>query len=128
VWALPVHGEESDFQALVQGFVAGDPSQGSWLARALWTTRWKIGELLGWDEAQTGLGKRVPTLRERLPEDLLDAAQRSLRRSTSSPPTTQPMWRATQTGGTLVSCDIQDLVSKGLASTPATPFQQMHPG
>jgi predicted nucleic acid-binding protein len=35
---------------------------------------------------------------------------------------------ATQTGGTLVSCDIRDLVSKGLASTPATPFQQTHPG
>jgi predicted nucleic acid-binding protein len=34
---------------------------------------------------------------------------------------------ATQTGGTLVSCDIRDLVSKGLASTPATPFRQAHP-
>lgn len=34
----------------------------------------------------------------------------------------------TQTGGTLVSCDVRDLVSKGLASTPATPFQQTHPG
>jgi predicted nucleic acid-binding protein len=32
---------------------------------------------------------------------------------------------ATQTGGTLVSCDVRDLVSKGLASTPATPLQQM---
>lgn len=73
VWALPVHGEESDFPALVQGFAAGDPSQGSWFARALWTTRWKVGELLGWDEAQTGVGERVPTLRERLPDDLLDA-------------------------------------------------------
>ncbi|HEY5262565.1 MAG TPA: DUF2867 domain-containing protein, partial [Solirubrobacteraceae bacterium] len=73
VWALPAHGEENDFHALVQGFAAGDPSQGSWLVRALWRTRWKIGELLGWDEAQAGLGERVPTLRERLPEDLLDA-------------------------------------------------------
>jgi Protein of unknown function (DUF2867) len=74
VWALPVYGEESDFHALVQGFAAGDPSQGSsWLTRALWTARWKIGELLGWDEAQAGLGERVPTLRERLPADLLDA-------------------------------------------------------
>lgn len=73
VWALPAHGEESDFPALVQGFAAGDPSQGSWLARALWTIRWKVGELLGWDQAETGLGERVPTLRQRLPEDLLDA-------------------------------------------------------
>ena len=73
VWALPVHGDKSDFHALVQGFAAGDSSQGSWLTRALWSTRWKIGELLGWDEAQSGLGERVPTLRKRLPEDLLDA-------------------------------------------------------
>jgi predicted nucleic acid-binding protein len=28
---------------------------------------------------------------------------------------------ASQTGGTLVSCDIRDLVGKGLASVPATP-------
>lgn len=73
VWALPVYGEKSDFPALVQRFAAGDPSQGSWLARALWTIRWKVGALLGWDEAQTGLGERVPTLRERLPADLLKA-------------------------------------------------------
>jgi hypothetical protein len=74
VWALPVHGDRSDFHALVQGFAEGDPSQGpSWLARALWTTRWKIGELLGWDEPNAGLGERVPTLRDRLPADLLDA-------------------------------------------------------
>jgi hypothetical protein len=73
VWALPVHGERGDFQAMVQGFTAGDPSQGFWLARVLWSIRWKVGELLGWDEAHTGLGQRVPTLRERLPADLLDS-------------------------------------------------------
>ncbi len=58
---------------LVQGIAASDPSQGPWLARALWTIRWKVGELLGWDEAETGLGERVPTLRQRLPGDLLDS-------------------------------------------------------
>jgi hypothetical protein len=73
VWTLPARGEESDFPALVQGFAAGDPSRGSWLARALWSIRWKVGEVLGWDEAETGLGERVPTLRQRLPRDLLDA-------------------------------------------------------
>lgn len=73
VWTLPVLGEKSDFQALVQGLAAGDPSQGSWLARALWSIRWKVGGLLGWDEAQAGLKERVPTLRERLPQDLLDS-------------------------------------------------------
>ncbi len=73
VWALPVRGEESEFPALVQSFAAGDPSQVSWLVRVLWTIRWKLGEVLGWDEAETGLGERVPTLRRRLPRDLLDA-------------------------------------------------------
>ncbi|MHB8242758.1 MAG: DUF2867 domain-containing protein [Solirubrobacteraceae bacterium] len=74
VWALPVHGAKSDFPAMVRGFTAGgDPSQGSWPVRALWTARWKIGELLCWDEAQAGLGARVATLRERLPKDLLDS-------------------------------------------------------
>jgi len=74
VWALPARGEESDFPMLVQGFAAGDPSQGSSrLARVLWSIRWKVGGLLGWDDADTGLGARVPTLRQRLPGDLLDA-------------------------------------------------------
>jgi hypothetical protein len=74
VWVLPARGEASDFPALVQGFAAGDPSQSSsQLARALWSIRWKVGEMLGWDDAETGLGERVPTLRERLPVDLLDA-------------------------------------------------------
>lgn len=75
VWVLPVHGEKNDFPLLVQGFAAGDPSQrSSRLARMLWSARWKAGELLGWDDADTGLDTRVPTLRNRLPEDLKGAS------------------------------------------------------
>jgi hypothetical protein len=73
VWALPVRGARSDFHALVRGFAAGDPSRSSQLTRALWTIRSKLGDLLDWDDAQTGLGERVQTLRKRLPQDLLDA-------------------------------------------------------
>lgn len=73
VWALPVRGQKNDLPALVEGFTTSEPLQGFWLARALWSIRWKLGELFGWDEAKTGLGERVPTLRERLPADLLDA-------------------------------------------------------
>jgi hypothetical protein len=74
VWALPVHGDRNDFPAMVRDFVARDFIAGSrWLVRALWAIRWKLGALLGWDEAETGIGERVPTLRERLPGDLLDA-------------------------------------------------------
>ena len=41
--------------------------------RALFAIRWKVGELLGWDGPDAGLGSRVPTLRDRLPADLRDA-------------------------------------------------------
>ena len=37
------------------------------------TIRWKVGELLGWDGPDAGVGSRVPTLRDRLPADLRDA-------------------------------------------------------
>jgi hypothetical protein len=39
-------------------------------ARTLWSLRWKVGKLLGWDSPDAGLGSRVPTLRDRLPADL----------------------------------------------------------
>ena len=42
------------------------------VARALWAIRWKVGELLGWDDPDSGLGSRVSTLRDRLPADLRD--------------------------------------------------------
>ena len=42
-------------------------------SRTLFAIRWKLGELLGWDDPDAGLGSRVPTLRDRLPADLRDA-------------------------------------------------------
>jgi hypothetical protein len=73
VWALPTPGGPDDFPRLVEGFAAGDASQSpSFVARALWSIRWKLGELLGWDDPDTGIGSRVPTLRDRLPVDLRD--------------------------------------------------------
>src|SRR6266542_179729 len=74
VWALQTPGGPDDFHRLVEAIAAGDPSKGSSrTARALWTIRWKLGELLGWDDSDTGLGSRVPTLRDRLPTDLRNA-------------------------------------------------------
>ena len=63
------------FGRLVQAIASGDPSQGSSsrALRALFAIRWKVGELLGWDDPDAGLGSRVPTLRDRLPADLRDA-------------------------------------------------------
>ena len=74
VWALPTPGGPDDFPRLVQVIASGDPSQGSSRAvRTLFAIRWKLGELLGWDGPDAGLGSRVPTLRDRLPADLRDA-------------------------------------------------------
>jgi len=74
VWALPTPGGPDDFPRLVQAIASGDPSQSSSrAARTLFAIRWKVGELFGWDRPDTGLGSRVPTLRERLPVDLREA-------------------------------------------------------
>jgi hypothetical protein len=74
VWALATPGGPDDFLRLVDQITTGDPADGaSWAGRALWAIRWKLGELLGWDDPGEGLGSRVPTLRDRLPADLRDA-------------------------------------------------------
>ena len=74
VWALPTPGGPDDFHFLVEGLAESDPEtqSPSRLARALWAIRWKLGEIFGWDAEGTGVGARVPTLRERLPADLRD--------------------------------------------------------
>ncbi|MEA2418334.1 MAG: hypothetical protein QOE60_540 [Thermoleophilaceae bacterium] len=74
VWALPTPAGRDDFSKLVQLIASQDPSRTSSRAvRTLFAIRWKVGELLGWDGADDGLGSRVPTLRDRLPADLRDA-------------------------------------------------------
>jgi Protein of unknown function (DUF2867) len=73
VWALPGVGGPDDFPRLVQQVASYDPSQSSSCAvRTLFAIRWKIGELLSWDGPDSGVGSRVPTLRDRLPVDLRD--------------------------------------------------------
>ena len=74
VWALPTPGGPDDFPRLVHQIAAGDTSMNpSGAARALFAIRWKLGELLGWDEPAAGRGSQRPTLRDRLPGDLRDA-------------------------------------------------------
>lgn len=88
VWALPTPGGPDDFPRLVrlgstndprelnaQGKYVGDGSRGivSCVSRALFELRWKLGELFGWDDRDSGVGCRVATLRDRLPDDLRDA-------------------------------------------------------
>lgn len=73
VWALPTPGGPGDFPRLVELLSSFDPGRSSSRAvRALFAVRWRLGELLGWDDESAGLGGRVPTLRDRLPPDLRD--------------------------------------------------------
>jgi hypothetical protein len=75
VWALPTPGGPDDFPRLVDLMTSFDPSQSSSGAvRTLFAIRWKAGELLGWDSPDSGVGSRVPTLRDRLPADLREAS------------------------------------------------------
>lgn len=72
VWELPGRGAPSEFPRLVQMLTSLDPTQGSSrVIRALWSTRWTVGRLFGWDDPDSGLGSRVATLRDRLPADLV---------------------------------------------------------
>jgi hypothetical protein len=74
VWALPTPGGRDDFPRLVEGFAASDPARHpSRAVRTLFAIREKLGELLGLDRPEAGVGSRVPTLRDRLPADLRDA-------------------------------------------------------
>src|SRR5918999_1178853 len=74
VWALPTPGGPADFPLLVDGFAEADMGESrSPVVRALFALRWKLGELFGWDDPATGVGSRVPTLRDRMPTDLRDA-------------------------------------------------------
>jgi hypothetical protein len=71
VWELQGVGGPDDFPRLVQLIASLDPSHSSSVAvRTLFAIRWKLGELLGLDRPDGGIGSRVPTLRDRLPADL----------------------------------------------------------
>ncbi len=71
VWSLPTPGGPDDLDRLVRQFTSDDDSEMSAFAiRTMFAIRWKLGKLLGWDKPGEGVGKRVPSLRDRLPEDL----------------------------------------------------------
>jgi hypothetical protein len=74
VWALPTPGGPDDFPRLVEMIAASDTAETpSRAARALWSIRWKLGEVLGWDEVDEDDLPDWQMLRDRLPDDLRDA-------------------------------------------------------
>ena len=71
MWALPTPGGPDDFPRLVALLAARDPERDSTgITGLLMAVRLRLGRLLGWVDADTGLGTRVPSLRDRLPPDL----------------------------------------------------------
>jgi hypothetical protein len=74
VWAMPTPGAAGDFPHLVRLMTAFDPAESSPVVRGLFAIRWTLGRLFGLDRQDTGLGARVPSLRDRLPADLADTA------------------------------------------------------
>lgn len=73
VWALPTPGGPDDFPRLVRLITSLEPSEDSWVVRALFAVRWKLGELFGWDDPDRGDDSRRPMLRDRMPAELRDA-------------------------------------------------------
>ncbi|MBV8979864.1 MAG: DUF2867 domain-containing protein [Acidimicrobiia bacterium] len=75
VWAAPTPGGPDDFGRLVDLFTSYDPAHSSSFAvRNLFAARWILGDLLGLDEPSSAVGAGVPSLRDRMPADLLDEA------------------------------------------------------
>jgi hypothetical protein len=75
VWALPTPGGAGDFPRLVRLMSTFDPTETSPVVRGLFAIRWTIGRLFGLDRQDTGLGARVPSLKDRLPADLVATAR-----------------------------------------------------
>ncbi|CAM2838427.1 DUF2867 domain-containing protein [Saccharomonospora xinjiangensis] len=75
VWTLRTPGAgPHDFPVLLAAIrKAGGFTDQSPLVRLLFAIRWRIGAVLGWDSPSTGVGRRVVSLRDRLPADLRGA-------------------------------------------------------
>jgi hypothetical protein len=75
VWATPTEGGPEDFPRLVELMMSWDPTASdSGVVRTLFAFRWLLGDLLGLDSTSSGLGARVPSLRDHMPAELLETA------------------------------------------------------
>jgi hypothetical protein len=74
VWELPAPGgRPDDFPVLLSAFDSGMREHTSAPTRLLFWLRFKLGAVLRLDRRSSGLGTRVPSLRERLPAEVRDA-------------------------------------------------------
>lgn len=73
VWRLPTPGGPDDLATLVRYSASSENAvlKVSPVVNFLFSVRWRIGRLLGWDSDKQQVGKRVESLRDHLPPDLL---------------------------------------------------------
>jgi hypothetical protein len=78
VWALPAEGGPDEFASFVEMMVSFDPANAeSAVTRALFSFRYRLGGLLGWDDVTKERpipGCAETTLRVRLPDNLRGSA------------------------------------------------------
>ncbi|WTX00765.1 DUF2867 domain-containing protein (plasmid) [Streptomycetaceae bacterium NBC_01309] len=76
VWSFRAPGAgPDDFPVMVDAIKAAyDSRKDPFPVRFLFAVRWKLGALFGWDTPQAGVGERVTSLRNRLPQDLAQTA------------------------------------------------------
>ncbi|QIS11192.1 DUF2867 domain-containing protein [Nocardia arthritidis] len=72
VWSFRTPGAgPDDFPAMLAALRAtGGPGDQPPLVRLLFAVRWRLGALFGWDDPDAAIGRRIPALRDRLPQDL----------------------------------------------------------
>ncbi|MGW1375028.1 DUF2867 domain-containing protein [Streptomyces sp. NPDC002446] len=87
VWSYRTPGAgPDDFPVMLAALrTGGAMAKQTLLVRFLFAVRWKLGALLGWDKAKTGLGTRVQPLRDRLPRDLRETVDESESESDDTP-------------------------------------------
>lgn len=74
VWSFRTPGAgPDDFPAMLAAMRSTGLAKLPRPARFLFSVRWKLGALLGWDKPSASVGRRVASLRDRLPSDLCDA-------------------------------------------------------
>lgn len=72
VWSLPTPGGPNDLARLARGFTSPATKETSSRATSfLFAARFKLGKLFGWDREDQGVRRRVQSIRDRLPADLM---------------------------------------------------------
>ncbi|WP_131769374.1 DUF2867 domain-containing protein [Candidatus Protofrankia californiensis] len=119
VWALPTPGGPDDFPRLLALIALGRVSQGSArTARILWSIRRKLGELLGWDDPDAGIGSRVSSLRGRLPADLREAP--------SGPDNDAPLFTSLYLLDDERAAEIANRIMRGVTYIDTVPFSSLY--